>query len=54
MLYIITTETKGEGKIQIFISEKKIWEAAEPFFGELKNGNAISREEKNFSVYMSG
>lgn len=51
MLYMITTGMKKEGKIQIFISEKKIWEAGEPFFYELrKNGNAISKEEKNCYV----
>lgn len=51
MLYMITTGMKKEGKIQNFISEKKIWEAGEPFFYELrKNGNAISKEEKNCYV----
>lgn len=44
----MTTGMKKEGKIQIFISEKKIWEAGEPFCELKKNGNSISKEEKNF------
>lgn len=54
MLHVITTGMKKEGKIQIFISEKKIGEAGQPSFCELKkNGNAISKEEKNFYVCIS-
>lgn len=50
MLFIITTGMKKEGKIHIFISEKKIWEAHEPFCELKENGNAISKKEKNFYV----